>query len=59
LKKAGNGVYAFVIDGSISISENTLFKRDALGVWDVDSIDIKADTDAEVLLIEVPMNEEE
>lgn len=55
LKKAGNGVYAFVIDGSVTINEQTLFKRDALGIWDVDALQIEAGTDAELLLIDVPM----
>jgi hypothetical protein len=55
VKKPGNGVYVFVINGSVTVNGNTLFKRDALGIWDVDAIDITADTDAELLLIDVPM----
>lgn len=55
VKKPGNGVYAFVIDGSVTINGQTLFKRDALGIWDVDILEIEAGTDAELLLIEVPM----
>lgn len=59
VKQAGNGVYAFVIDGNVTIGGQSLFKRDALGVWDTGSIDIEANTNAEVLLIEVPMNADE
>jgi redox-sensitive bicupin YhaK (pirin superfamily) len=55
IKKPGNGVYAFVIAGSVTINDQTLFKRDALGIWDLDRLDIKADTDVELLLIDVPM----
>lgn len=55
VKKGGNGVYAFVLDGSVTINEQTLYKRDALGIWDVDALSITADTDAELLLIDVPM----
>ena len=55
VKKPGNGVYAFVIDGSVTINEQTLFKRDAVGIWDVASLSIKAGTDTELLLIDVPM----
>lgn len=55
IKKSGNGVYAFVINGSATINEQTLFKRDGFGVWDVDKFQIHADTDAELLLIDVPM----
>ncbi len=57
--KDGNGVYAFVLEGEISINGNKLNKRDALGVWETNSIDIKAETKAELLLIEVPMLEDE
>jgi len=56
LKKAGNGVYVFIIDGSVTINGEVLFKRDALGIWDVDTIDILAGTNAEILLIDVPMD---
>ncbi|RYG05773.1 MAG: pirin family protein [Chitinophagaceae bacterium] len=56
IKKAGNGVYAFVITGEVTIDGQTLSKRDGLGIWDTDSISFKANTsDAEVLLMDVPM----
>jgi len=55
--KQGNGVYAFVLEGEVSINGNKLNKRDALGVWETDSLEIKANTKAELLLIEVPMLE--
>ncbi|WP_017256724.1 pirin family protein [Pedobacter arcticus] len=55
LRSKENGVYVFVIDGSIEISNQTLEKRDALGVYDTENFAIKASTDAKVLLIEVPM----
>lgn len=58
LKKPGNGVYAFTIDGNVTINDQSLFKRDAIGIWDIDKVDISAGTDAKILLIEVPMNEE-
>ncbi|WP_018617421.1 pirin family protein [Segetibacter koreensis] len=56
LKKPTNGVYAFVIDGNVTINGQSLFKRDAIGIWDIDKIDITANTNAEILLIEVPMH---
>jgi len=56
LHNVANGVYVFVIDGNITVNNHSLFKRDAIGIWDVDKIDITANTNAEVLLIEVPMN---
>ena len=57
IKKAGNGVYAFVIDGNVTINDQSLFKRDAIGIWDADELKVTAVTDAQILLIEVPMNE--
>lgn len=55
VKKAGNGVYVLVISGTITIGEQVLNQRDALGIWDTDSFTITAGTDADVLLLEVPM----
>jgi quercetin 2,3-dioxygenase len=51
----GNGVYVFVLNGSISISDTILSKRDGLGITNTDSFTIQALTDTEVLAIEVPM----
>jgi quercetin 2,3-dioxygenase len=56
VKEKGNGVYAFVINGDVTINNQALNKRDGFGVWDTDKISIRADSDAEVLLMEVPMN---
>jgi len=58
IKKEDNGVYIFVIEGSITVNGQSLFKRDAFGIWHVDACDITADTDAEILLIDVPMRME-
>ncbi|GGD10562.1 pirin family protein [Hyunsoonleella pacifica] len=56
IKKPDNGLYIFVTEGGVKISGNTLNKRDAMGVWDTDTVDISASEDAEVVIIEVPMN---
>lgn len=55
LKKKSNGVYAFVIEGDVIINGEKLNRRDGLGITDADKLDINADSDAEVLLMEVPM----
>jgi quercetin 2,3-dioxygenase len=52
---ANSGVYVFVIEGSITIGETTLSKRDAIGIYATDALTITASTDAEILLIEVPL----
>lgn len=56
IKREGNGVYAFVLEGDVTINDQKLNKRDGLGVWDTDKLSIIADADAEILLIDVPMN---
>jgi quercetin 2,3-dioxygenase len=55
LRKKGNGVYAFVLEGNVSIDNQELSRRDGLGIWETDSINIKANGSAELLLMEVPM----
>jgi redox-sensitive bicupin YhaK (pirin superfamily) len=56
LKKKGNGVYAFVLNGDITINGQQLNRRDGFGIWDVDKFQIEANSqDAELLLMEVPM----
>lgn len=56
LKKQGNGVYVFVLSGNVVINGQSLNTRDGFGIWNTDSIEMKAESDAEVLLMEVPMN---
>lgn len=55
VKAKGNGVYAFILSGNVTINNQQLETRDGFGIWDVDKISVKADTDAEFLLMEVPM----
>jgi len=56
IKDAKNGVYAFILEGNVTIEGQELNKRDGFGVWNTDSITIKADSDARVLLMDVPMS---
>jgi len=56
LKKSGNGVYVFVIKGSVSVNGTLLDERDGLGIWETESFHIISQSPgAEVLLMEVPM----
>lgn len=55
LKKAGNGVYVFVISGNVTIDDTLLETRDAAGIWNVQSISLKAESDAEFLIMDIPM----
>ena len=56
IKSEGNGVYAFVLNGSLELEGEQLEKRDAIGVYETETLKFKASKNAEVLLIEVPMN---
>ena len=56
IKKNGNGIYVFVIEGSLTVVNQVLNKRDALGVWEADKISFVAQPDSKVLLVEVPMS---
>jgi len=55
-RRRGNGVYAFLIEGDVIINDIVLNRRDGLGISETDSLIIKADSDAEILLIEIPMS---
>jgi len=55
LKSKANGVYAFILEGDVTIEGQTLNSRDGFGIWDVDEIQIVADSNVKVLLMEVPM----
>lgn len=55
IHKPENGVYAFVLEGEVEIDGEKLSKRDGIGISETDTVSIKATSDAEVLLMEVPM----
>jgi len=56
VKKAGNGVFIQNVKGEISWDNQVLGNRDAVGVWDVDSITLEIKENSQVLLMEVPMS---
>jgi len=55
INKSGNGVYAFIIEGTAEIAGQPLEKRDGFGIWNVEDFEIKADKDSRILLMELPM----
>lgn len=55
MKNPENGLYIFIIEGDVTIDELTLNKRDAVGITNAESVSIKASSNAEILLMEVPM----
>jgi len=56
LHREGNGVYAFVIEGEVTINGQELKKRDGFGIWNVDTLAVTANQKTKLLLMEVPMN---
>jgi redox-sensitive bicupin YhaK (pirin superfamily) len=56
IKRKENGVYVFVLKGEVTIGDQKLTTRDGLGIWEADAISIIAYSDAEILLMDVPMN---
>ncbi|HEY0434836.1 MAG TPA: pirin family protein, partial [Chitinophagaceae bacterium] len=55
LKKSGNGVYAFVIEGQVTINGEQLNRRDGLAITETDALEIESITGSELLLMEVPV----
>ncbi len=56
INKKGNGVYLFVISGSVEAAGTNLDKRDGFGIEDTDKITVSAKENSEILVIEVPMS---
>lgn len=56
IKKEGNGVYAFVLKGNVTLNGQELNTRDAIGISDFETLTIKANTAAELLIMDIPMN---
>ena len=50
-----NGVYVFVIEGDVTVEGQKLNPRDGFGLWDIDKIKITGNSEARLLLMEVPM----
>jgi quercetin 2,3-dioxygenase len=55
LKSTGNGIYFFNLTGDVEVNGQLLNARDGYGLWNTDKISIRAKSDAEFLIMEVPM----
>ncbi|NOY58277.1 MAG: pirin family protein [Calditrichaeota bacterium] len=56
IKKEGNGIYVFILEGEAEIEGQKLEKRDGFGIWNVNQIGIKTTKNNRILLMEVPMS---
>ncbi len=57
LQKKGNGFYIMNIEGEIEVNGEKLEKRDAIGIWETNEIEIKANTNSRFLILEIPMEQ--
>ena len=57
LKKEGNGFYIMNIEGEIEVNGEKLERRDAIGIWETNEIEIKANTAAKFLVMKIPMEQ--
>jgi quercetin 2,3-dioxygenase len=55
LNNKSNGVYAFVLEGQVTVAGETLHARDGLGITETGSFTLTGAKDAKILLMEVPM----
>lgn len=53
--KLNNGIFLFVLEGEIIVNNVSLSKRDAIGIWDIETLTIENKTNTKLLLMEVPM----
>jgi redox-sensitive bicupin YhaK (pirin superfamily) len=56
LNEPNNGVYLMLIEGEISVGEQGLQTKDAIGISQTENIDIQIIEPSKILIIEVPMN---
>lgn len=56
IKSEGNGLYVFVIDGTISVNGVDLSKRDGVGLEEVAKFDFTFKEPSKVIIFDVPMD---
>ncbi len=56
IKEKNNGVYSFILSGDVTVNDQQLKTRDGFGIWNINKMSITANTDAEFLFMDVPMN---
>nr|WP_321411886.1 pirin family protein [uncultured Carboxylicivirga sp.] len=49
-----NGLYTYLIEGEIEIDDKKLSRRDAIGVWETETIKLNISKDAHILFLEIP-----
>ena len=49
-------VFLFVLEGVLTVNGTQVNQRESLGIWDTDAVQIQCETEAQFILIEVPIN---
>jgi quercetin 2,3-dioxygenase len=57
LKDLRNGLYLFILEGSIIANGIEITHRDGLGIWEIDKLILSSKEDSKVLLMEVPLKQ--
>jgi hypothetical protein len=55
LKKEKNGFYIMNIEGEFEVNGHVLNSRDAVGIWDLETLEFRAKTASKFLVMEIPM----
>ena len=50
-----NAAYFFLIEGEVVVGNETLQKRDAIGISETENVSINATKDSKLLIIDVPL----
>ena len=56
LNPLNKSLFIFCIDGELSIADQRLEKRDAIGIWEIENVSIEIITPGSFLIIEAPIN---
>lgn len=50
-------IYIFILEGSVVIDGEIIGKRDGIGIWGINSFEIKSEQESEFIVIEAPVNQ--
>jgi quercetin 2,3-dioxygenase len=56
LRDEKNGIYLFIIEGTLNFENLSLNRRDGIGLWDLQELEMTAKKDTEILIMEIPIN---
>ena len=57
IKQNSNGLYLFIIEGQVIVNNLELNKRDGMGIWEIQKLNLNIKENSELLLMDIPMNQ--